>query len=312
MRAGCGAVIEVTVEAGFVSELPRGGPTALRTGGSGKLTGMEIVKGVHKIPGTFWSALYLIEGKDSLALVDSGSPGDARRVEKYVRSIGREITDIEYILVTHSHPDHTGSAFAIAEKSGARVAAHPLDSKVHSDGEVSLSYMGVFTSVRLPIPYLRFTPVTDLVSDGDVLPIGDGVRVIHTPGHTPGSLCFLDEGRRLLFSGDTLFSDGEGVSRSVPFPGLRRRGVPQLDQQAGQRELRHAVRGTRESPRGRGDLRSADAAEDEPGPADVGHVLQERAEAALEGLDAEGGVRVRRGWSPSPAAARRPLPSRER
>ena len=52
-----------------------------------------------------------------------------------------------------------------------------------------------------------------------MLPIGDGVRVIHTPGHTPGSLCFMDEGRRLLFSGDTLFSDGDRVSRSVPFPG---------------------------------------------------------------------------------------------
>ncbi len=180
---------------------------------------MEIVQGVHKIPGSFWSALYLIESRDSLALVDAGSPGDGRRIEEYLRSIGRDIKDIEYILVTHSHPDHTGSAFALAEKSGARVAAHRLDSKVHPDGEVSLSYMGVFTSVRLPIPYLRFTEVTDLVSDGDVLPIGDGVRVIHTPGHTPGSLCFMDGGRKLLFSGDTLFSDGDRVSRSVPFPG---------------------------------------------------------------------------------------------
>ena len=180
---------------------------------------MEIVQGVHKIPGSFWSALYLIESRDSLALVDSGSPGDGRRIEEYLRSIGRDVKDIEYILVTHSHPDHTGSAFALAEKSGARVAAHRLDSKVHPDGEVSLSYMGVFTSVRLPIPYLRFTEVTDLVSDGDVLPIGDGVRVIHTPGHTPGSLCFMDGGRKLLFSGDTLFSDGDRVSRSVPFPG---------------------------------------------------------------------------------------------
>ena len=180
---------------------------------------MEIVPGVHKIPGSFWSSLYLIENEDSLALVDSGSPGDGKRVQKYVRSIGRDIAEIEYILVTHSHPDHTGSAFSVARNAGARIAAHRLDSKVHRGGEVSLSYMGVFTSVRLPIPYLRFTEVTDLVGDGDVLPIGDGVRVIHTPGHTPGSLCFLDEGRRLLFSGDTLFSDGHFLSRSVPFPG---------------------------------------------------------------------------------------------
>ena len=79
---------------------------------------MEIVQGVHKIPGSFWSALYLIESRDSLALVDSGSTGDGRRIEEYLRSIGRDVKDIEYILVTHSHPDHTGSAFALAEKTG--------------------------------------------------------------------------------------------------------------------------------------------------------------------------------------------------
>ena len=53
--------------------------------GNVRIAMMEIVQGVHKIPGTFWSALYLIEGKDSLALVDSGSPGDGRKVEEYLR-----------------------------------------------------------------------------------------------------------------------------------------------------------------------------------------------------------------------------------
>ncbi len=256
---------------------------------------MEIVQGVHKIPGSFWSALYLIESRDSLALVDSGSPGDGRRIEEYLRSIGRDVKDIEYILVTHSHPDHTGSAFALAEKSGARVAAHRLDSKVHPDGEVSLSYMGVFTSVRLPIPYLRFTEVTDLVSDGDVLPIGDGVRVIHTPGHTPGSLCFMDGGRKLLFSGDTLFSDGDRVSRSVPFPRLRWRGLPPLAQQAGQRGVRYVVRRPRKTACGGSNSRSEVVTQDQPRPAHVGHVLQKHAKATLEGMDSKRRVRVSSG-----------------
>ncbi len=96
----------------------QGRTAGLEIARNGKLYPMEIVQGVHKIPGSFWSALYLIESRDSLALIDSGSPGDGRRIEEYLRSIGRDVKDIEYILVTHSHPDHTGSAFALAEKTG--------------------------------------------------------------------------------------------------------------------------------------------------------------------------------------------------
>ncbi len=183
---------------------------------------MEFLPGVHKIPGTRWSRVYLIAGRDSLALVDSGLPGNGGRVDNYIRSIGRDPADIEYVLITHSHPDHTAAALGIARRTGAKIVAHPRDTRTHSKGDVSLSYMGVFTSVRLPIPFLRFTPVGQSVVDGDVLPIGNGIRVLHTPGHTRGSVCYFDESRSVIFTGDTLFSDGQRVSRSVPFPGSDR------------------------------------------------------------------------------------------
>ena len=179
---------------------------------------MEVIPGVHAVPGVVWSRVYLIEG-DTLALVDSGMPWNVRTVLKYIKSIGRRPEELSSILVTHSHPDHTAGALGLSRETGAKVLAHPQDTKAHSNSDVSLSYMGVFTSLRLPLPFLQRTGVHHLVSDDELLPILGGVRVLHTPGHTAGSVCYLLESQGVLFSGDTVFSDGTRLSRSVPFPG---------------------------------------------------------------------------------------------
>ena len=178
---------------------------------------MEILPGIHALPNVKWSRPYLIEG-DTLALVDAGLPWSAGNILKYIREIGREPEELSHLLVTHAHPDHIGSASSVAKKTGARVIAHQADTKRRGNG-ASLNYMGVFGSLPVPLPFFERTPVATLVDEGDVLPIAGGIRVIHTPGHTPGSVCFLEEGTGSLFSGDTIFSDGERVSRSVPFPG---------------------------------------------------------------------------------------------
>ena len=182
---------------------------------------MEVVPGVHILADSLWSLKYLVEG-DRLALVDSGLRWNPRTVLRYIESLGRKPEELDLVLATHSHPDHTSGAQAIRRRTGAEVVAHAYDTRKHSDHQVSLSYMGVFTSLRVPLPFLRYTPVDRAVADGDVLDVLGGIRVIHTPGHTPGSVCYLLEGRGVLFSGDTLVSNGTAISRSVPFPGSNR------------------------------------------------------------------------------------------
>ncbi|MCH7746438.1 MAG: MBL fold metallo-hydrolase, partial [Chloroflexi bacterium] len=182
---------------------------------------MEIIPGVHAVPGVRWSRIYLIEG-DTLALVDTGLPWSAQRVFNYIESIGRKPEELDTILMTHSHPDHTGGALKIIERTGAEIIAHADDTRSHSDNKTSPSDLGTGSSFRAPLPFLRGTPVSQHVSDGQVLPMQGGIRVIHTPGHTPGSVCYLIENRGLLFSGDTAFSNGKRVSRSVPFPGYNK------------------------------------------------------------------------------------------
>ena len=178
---------------------------------------MRVARGVHMIPGIRWSCVWLIEGEDELALVDAGHPWTSSAVEGYLRSIGRGLREVSLILITHAHPDHFGGAASLRMTTGARIVAHPADCRRLSDGTWTLSYLGA-GSVPAPVPFLRRTPVDLLVGDGDILPFSRAVRVFHTPGHSPGSLCYLLERDGVLFTGDTLFSDGRRVARSAPFP----------------------------------------------------------------------------------------------
>ena len=179
---------------------------------------MEVVRGVHRVEGVRWSNVYLIED-EVLALVDTGPPGSVGRVAHLIKSLGRRPEELRYILLTHSHPDHTGSVAAIRELTGAQVLAHGHDTRRHGAGAASASYMGLFGSLPLPIPFLKRAPVDIMAEDEHRLPGLGGLKVIHTPGHTPGSLCFLLEDKGVLFTGDTLLSNGVRFSGSIPYPG---------------------------------------------------------------------------------------------
>ena len=181
---------------------------------------MEVVPGVHAIAGVRWSRSYLIVEPDRLALIDAGPPMSARRVFRYIESIGRRPEEIELVLMTHGHPDHVGGARAIVKRTGASVHAHTRDT--HRKWRGHRRYLGGAGGVLARVPLVRTTEAHASVEHGQVADLLGGLRVLHTPGHTPGSVCYLLEREGLLFSGDTLFSDGERVSRSVPFPGYNR------------------------------------------------------------------------------------------
>ena len=182
---------------------------------------MEIIPGIHLIPSARWSRVYLIAG-ETLTLVDSGLPLPTGGILDYIRSIGRRPNELKHILVTHSHPDHVGGTLSLVRKTGAAIVAHRHETKPDGDNNLRLGYTGILASTPVPIPLLTPTRVDTLVEDGDTLSLHGGVRVIHTPGHTRGSVCFLLEESKTLFTGDTIFSDGARLSRSAPFPGYDR------------------------------------------------------------------------------------------
>lgn len=110
--------------------------------------------------------------------------------------------EIEYILLTHGHFDHIMGVRAVKENYGGKIVIHEKDADCFANDEKSLiSHFGF--DGKLP-------EKADIsVKDGDKLPFADGeIEVLHTPGHTEGSVCYLIDD--LLFSGDTLFCGSVG------------------------------------------------------------------------------------------------------
>mgnify|MGYP003302665915 CR=1 FL=1 len=109
------------------------------------------------------------------------------------------VGNLKYILLTHGHFDHILGVHGLKEATGAKVVIHKDDAEFLTDPDKSLA-AGNFPEPQIPVE----ADIT--VSDGDELLLGDElIRVISTPGHTMGSICYALENDRVLITGDTLF-----------------------------------------------------------------------------------------------------------
>ena len=136
-----------------------------------------------------------------LSLIDCGYAGSGTRIARAILAHGRDPADLHSVVITHGHPDHAGAARELAD-AGATILIHPADAAALRTGWRDVmerpSRGRVFAAMT---PELQsFQPI----EDGDVLPLLGGLRVIHTPGHTPGSVCLYGSRDRVLFVGDTL------------------------------------------------------------------------------------------------------------
>jgi glyoxylase-like metal-dependent hydrolase (beta-lactamase superfamily II) len=175
---------------------------------------MLLADGVYKVDGLRAANVYLVAIDDGLLLVDTGMPGNAKRIVAFIESIGCHAADLRYIVLTHCDIDHIGSVGRLKELTGAKVAIHQLDGPVLAGEQRSqkggplMAVFGRLFRVRHVVPDL-------LLKDGDVV---GGLTVIHVPGHTAGSIVLVREDG-VVFSGDALLSDNDGQVRA-PKPRL--------------------------------------------------------------------------------------------
>ncbi len=167
----------------------------------------EIARGVYAISGLKTGRCYIVEGDDGLALIDTSTADATTRIVAAVASIGRRPDDIKTIVGTHYHFDHVGNVGKLVEMSGAEFCVHESDVP-YVEGRTP------WRPATSPIGGVvdRFAPkqfslkVDRVLRDGDSLPFGGGLQVIHAPGHTPGHIALYAKERRALFAGDSLMN----------------------------------------------------------------------------------------------------------
>ncbi len=156
------------------------------------------------IVGSMGVCCYIVacERTGKAAVIDPG--GDENKILKEIAA--RNLT-VDAIIATHGHPDHVCGNRRIKEATGARIIMHREDSRFFGRPEVG-EYFAMLGMEPSP-------PVDEEVEDGDIITVGEvQLKVIHTPGHTPGGMCLYCAPD--LITGDTLFVGGVG---RTDFPG---------------------------------------------------------------------------------------------
>lgn len=201
---------------------------------------MEIAPNVHSVDNVSGSNVVLLMD-EQITVIDTGLPGNGPRIVEHVKQLGRKPEEIRRILITHFHFDHSGSALELHNLTGASIVAHRDEVTTNEDGRILLRkgeegepppywYRMALKLTGLrgrhstrPHTKLHETPIQETVEHGDVIPCLGGINIIHSPGHTPGSISPLVNNPKLLFLGDSVINNIDRLSRPLMWDRAKRR-----------------------------------------------------------------------------------------
>lgn len=173
---------------------------------------VAIAPGVFRIPTVgSWAvnSFALLDDDGSVTLVDTGLERAPARIVAGLAALGRHPADVQRIVLTHAHPDHAGGAKELVNRTGAPLAVHAADAGFVEAGtsppnDTSFTAGRIFA--RLQSGTFPAARVGEKLADGQVLDVAGGLRVVATPGHSPGHISLLHEPTRTLITGDAIFN----------------------------------------------------------------------------------------------------------
>jgi glyoxylase-like metal-dependent hydrolase (beta-lactamase superfamily II) len=157
---------------------------------------------------------HIISNSRGVVVIDAGMPHQARRIAGKIRALGHSPQDVRLIVITHGHVDHAGSALALKRLTGAPIAMHRADARLTATADLKIPpgrNRAMDAAGRMIIrfgwamPIEPFAPDVWLDDEQSLREFGINARVVHTPGHTAGSISIaLDDGTLLV--GDALLN----------------------------------------------------------------------------------------------------------
>jgi glyoxylase-like metal-dependent hydrolase (beta-lactamase superfamily II) len=173
---------------------------------------IQLAPNVWRIP-TLGRALInsfaFVDPDGGVTVVDCGESKASPRIVAGLAAIGKSPRDVTRILLTHVHSDHAGGASALVRATGADVEVHAEEAGLAEAGRtpaMNPATLGGRLLNRLQSGRFEPIPVARRLVDGDLVDVGGGLRIVHTPGHSPGHVSLLHEPTRLLITGDALFN----------------------------------------------------------------------------------------------------------
>jgi glyoxylase-like metal-dependent hydrolase (beta-lactamase superfamily II) len=176
---------------------------------------MEIAPGVHDIgQGTYRSSYvhaFLLDDGEGLTLVDTLYADDAQLILEQIERIGKTVSDLKRIILSHAHRSHLGGLARLKRMSGAQVYSHEWEADIVAGDRKAqpvtwrpmapLKILPIQLGYNLGIAKHRPCPVDRTLRGGEEV---GPLKVMHTPGHSPGHLAFYWPERRLLIAGDAV------------------------------------------------------------------------------------------------------------
>jgi hydroxyacylglutathione hydrolase len=158
--------------------------------------------------------VYLIDGDDELALIDTGAGMGIEEILHHIEQEGFSLKKLKYLILTHAHADHAGGAKKLVDLTGVEVIASTVAADYLERGdEKAINLFAGKQAGFYPMDYkFEACSVARKVKEGDQIHVGRHVlSVLETPGHCEGHVSYrLDiDGRRILFAGDLVFYDGK-------------------------------------------------------------------------------------------------------